>query len=77
MKTCLPERFDSDFDLTHKTTDCRIGTSAGYVCSRWIRVLFRNAFKTASGFATLSSGVRKIKINMMPPKQNKFDREQF
>ena len=52
-KTCLPKRFDSDFDLTHKTTDCRIGTSAGYVCSRWIRVLFRNAFKAASGISLI------------------------
>ena len=30
-----------------------------------------------SPFVMLSSGVRKIKINMMPPKQNKFDREPF
>ena len=30
-----------------------------------------------SPFATLSSGVRRIKINTPPPKQNKFDREPF
>ena len=48
-KTCLPERFDSDFDLTRKTTVGSEPAQDMFVRVVFGWVLFTNAFKTASG----------------------------